>query len=65
MNTVSGSIYLLIPSDSGFTAEISTVSGKINCSIPVTTNNKKMVAGNGASKIRLSSVSGSLNISGI
>lgn len=65
MNTVSGSIYILIPSDSGFTAEISTVSGKINCSIPVTTNNKKMVAGNGASKIRLSSVSGSLNISGI
>ncbi len=62
MKSVSGSISLWIPSDSGFTAEISTVSGKINCSIPVTTSGKRIVAGNGSAEIEMESVSGDLNI---
>ncbi len=62
MDSVSGSISLWIPSDSGFTAELHTVSGKINCAIPVTTSGKKMVAGNGSSEIDIETVSGNLNI---
>jgi len=62
MDSVSGSISLWIPSNSGFTAELHTVSGKINCAIPVTTSGKKIVAGDGRSEIDIETVSGDLNI---
>ncbi len=61
-DSVSGSIYMWIPENSGFTAEISSVSGKVSCSIPVTTTGKKFVAGDGRAKLKLNSVSGNLNI---
>ncbi len=61
-DSVSGSIYMWIPENSGFTAEISSVSGKVKCSIPVTTTGKKFVTGDGRAKLSLNSVSGDLNI---
>ncbi len=62
VDTVSGSVNLWIPADSGFTAEISSVSGKLNTAIPVTTSGKKYIAGDGRAKFSLESVSGDLNI---
>ena len=62
VNSVSGSVNLWIPSSSGFTAELQSVSGKISCAIPSTTAGGKLTAGDGSARIRLSSVSGDLNI---
>ncbi len=65
IESVSGSAYLNIPASSGFTAEISSVSGTLNSSIPVTKSGKRYVHGDGRGEISFSSVSGNLNINSL
>lgn len=61
---VSEKISLRIPSDSGFTLSMETVSGGVDCSIPTVTKDKKMVAGDGKSILKIKSVSGSISVTG-
>lgn len=65
MDSVSGNCTVRVPSNSGFTAKISAVSGKIRCSIPGTMSSDKIEVGDGKASFSLSSVSGDLNIESI
>ena len=65
MDSVSGNCTVRIPSNSGFTAKISAVSGKIKCSIPGTTSNDRIEVGDGKASFKLSTVSGNLTIESI
>lgn len=60
--TISGSTMLELTEDSGFTVEFNTVSGSTTIELPVTETDGKKVYGDGSSKIKISSVSGSLII---
>lgn len=63
--SVSGSVKLLVPTDTHCNAELNSVSGKIRSSLPATTTSvgrgtKVTQVGNGGTTVRLKSVSGSL-----
>ncbi len=62
MDSVSGNCTLRIPADSGFTAKISSVSGKISTTIPATMSDDRIEAGDGDARFSLSTVSGNLRI---
>ena len=63
VGTVSGRTKITLMEDFGFTAKLSTVSGNLNCSLPVTTSGKFNVKhGDGFCNIDVSSVSGGLTI---
>lgn len=67
-NSVSGSVNLQIPGDSGFKAEIGTVSGSINCedfSMKILSSKKNHLeaeAGDGDGRIEVHTTSGSVSI---
>jgi len=67
-NSVSGPVNLQIPGDSGFKAEIATVSGSINCEdfsmkiISSKKNHLEAEAGDGESRIEVHTTSGSVSI---
>lgn len=58
----SGSITLSMPSDAGFSAEIGKTSGSVTTDFPVRTEGKKLVCGNGAADIRISTGSGNIRL---
>lgn len=61
--SISGSIKLLLPENDGFTAKYSSASGGFHCNdFPVQIAEKKAVYQDGGIDIRLSTVSGSMNI---
>ena len=62
IDTVSGGIQLILPSDSGFTLQYDTVSGSMNCDFSVTMSGDKYISGNGAAKFEVGSISGGLRI---
>jgi DUF4097 and DUF4098 domain-containing protein YvlB len=67
-NSVSGSVKLEIPEDSGFKVDVNTVSGDINCedfSMKILSSKKNHLeaeAGDGDSRIEVHTTSGSVNI---
>ncbi len=65
MDSVSGSCFLRIPADSGFEAKFSSVSGKINSSIPATFSDDRLQAGDGDASFSFNSVSGDFRIESI
>jgi len=63
--SVSGDMKLFVPSSSGFTATFGSVSGKMNCTIPVTLSGKKYIAGDGKADFDFDTVSGDVTVSAI
>ncbi len=61
-HSVSGCITLSMPEESGFTAKLGSVSGRISSDFACTTEGKKFICGDGKSEISAETISGCLNI---
>jgi len=61
-DSVSGDVTIQLPADSGFTARLDTVSGRLTCELPGTMSDKRIVCGDGSAQYRINSVSGSVRI---
>lgn len=62
MNTASGDLNLTLPDNCGFTLDRSSLSGAFQSDFATTTENDKIVCGDGACQITFSSLSGNVNI---
>jgi len=62
LSTSSGKITLIVPENTGFTASVSTSSGKVNYTLPLTKSGNKLVYGDGGADIRLETSSGNISI---
>lgn len=62
IETVSGTIHLMIPDGSGFTADVSSVSGGFSCDFEHTRQKNHIVAGDGSAAFTLESTSGNITI---
>ena len=62
MNTASGDLNLTLPDNCGFTLDRSSLSGAFQSDFAITTENDKIVCGDGACQITFSSLSGNINI---
>ena len=62
MNTASGELNLFLPDNCGFTLDRSSLSGSFQSDFATTTENDKIVCGDGACQITFSSLSGNINI---
>lgn len=62
MNTASGDLNLTLPDNCGFTLDRSSLSGEFQSDFATTTENDKIVCGDGACQITFSSLSGNINI---
>ena len=62
MNTASGDLNLTLPDNCGFTLDRSSLSGAFQSDFATTTENDKIVCGDGACQITFSSLSGNINI---
>jgi hypothetical protein len=63
ISSISGDVALVIPPDSGFTLEYSSISGGFQCDFSVLMQEKQVVAGDGAGKYHIDTASGSIRIS--
>lgn len=63
IDSVSGNLSLAVPHEGGFTLDMDTVSGKVNTELPMTERAGSRVYGDGAARIRIDTVSGSITIS--
>ena len=62
MNTASGDLNLTLPDNCGFTLNRSSLSGAFQSDFATTTENDKIVCGDGTCQITFSSLSGNINI---
>lgn len=67
MNSVSGALRLVLPENNGFTAKFSSISGGFATDFPAEVNTEKKrkgraVYGNGETKIKMNTTSGSMRI---
>ena len=62
MNTASGDLNLTLPDNCGFTLDRSSLSGAFQSDFATTTENDKIVCGDGTCQITFSSLSGNINI---
>ena len=62
MNTASGDLNLTLPDNCGFTLDRSSLSGAFQSDFAITTENDKIVCGDGTCQITFSSLSGNINI---
>lgn len=62
MNTASGELNLFLPDNCGFTLDRSSLSGSFQSDFATTTENDKIVCGDGACQITFSGLSGDINI---
>ena len=62
VSSTSGSITAGLSEDPGFTADINTVSGSVDCSVKTEKNGNRYICGNGSTEANLSTVSGSIRI---
>lgn len=62
MNTASGDLNLTLPDNCGFTLNRSSLSGAFQSDFATTTENDRIVCGDGACQITFSSFSGDINI---
>ena len=61
-DTVSGNAFFTIPEGAGFTAELDSVSGTLNCGVPVVSDGKTFRYGDASAIYRFESVSGNVTI---
>ena len=62
MNTASGDLNLTLPDNCGFTLDRSSLSGAFQSDFATTTENDRIVCGDGTCQITFSSLSGNINI---
>lgn len=62
LDAASGGLDLTLPADAGFTAKISSASGRLTSEFPTTQEGKRYVCGDGACKIQASTASGSVTL---
>ena len=62
VNTASGELNLFLPDNCGFTLDRSSLSGAFQSDFATTTENDKIVCGDGTCQITFSSLSGNINI---
>jgi hypothetical protein len=62
MNTASGELNLTLPDNCGFTLDRSSLSGAFQSDFATTTENDKIVCGDGTCQITFSSLSGNINV---
>ena len=62
MNTASGDLNLTLPDNCGFTLNRSSLSGAFQSDFATTTENDRIVCGDGACQITFSSLSGNINL---
>lgn len=62
MNTASGDLNLTLPDNCGFTLDRSSLSGAFQSDFATTTENDKIICGDGTCQITFSSLSGNINI---
>ena len=62
MNTASGDLNLTLPDNCGFTLDRSSLSGAFQSDFATTTENDRIVCGDGACQITFSSLSGNITI---
>lgn len=60
--SVSASFTIYLPENDGFTAQLETVSGNINCDLEVQMNKKRLSYKNGTAKFDFDTVSGNVTI---
>lgn len=65
MESVNGNVELRFSADTGFTADMSTVSGKFSSDFPTTQNGNRHIHGDGSCFIQIENVSGNLTINKI
>ncbi len=62
VETTSGSIAATLPTQPGFTARLSSVSGRIQHDLPLAKQGSDYICGDGSGKVRLSTTSGGITI---
>lgn len=62
LNTVGSSATFYVPADAGITIDMNGVVSDLSCDLPLSRKGKKHVLGNGACKVEVNSVSGTLYI---
>lgn len=62
VGSTSGKITAELPEQPGFTAEIGSVSGKIDYNLPLSRNGDRYVCGDGSAKVEMSSTSGNIQL---
>lgn len=62
VETTSGTVVLTIPADSGFTLEADTLSGRVDCQMPVQMRGDTYLCGDGAAEFEISTTSGDIQI---
>ena len=64
LSCTSGSVFAELPAVPGFSGEIRTVSGSVKSDLAMTRNGNFYTCGDGSVEISISSVSGSVTVSG-
>ena len=62
ISTVSGDVSVALPEEPGFTAEVSTVSGKLDSTMPLTKEGSTYISGDGSEAVEISTVSGDIRV---
>jgi len=62
MDTASGDVDITLPADSGFTAEVDSVSGDFSSDFDYSQRDDRYIAGDGSCRIDLSAMSGNVSI---
>ena len=62
IDTASGDVTMTLPADADITLNVSTASGDFTTEIPMTTNGKTHVLGDGSGQVKISTASGDINI---
>ncbi len=62
ISTTSGDALLTLPADYGFTAKVSTVSGKMDSTMALSKDGNTYTCGDGSGKLELSTVSGDIRM---
>ena len=60
--TTSGSVTAALPGTPGFTAELTTVSGRVDAAMPLSKDGNTYTCGNGEGRVRASTVSGNVRL---
>lgn len=60
--STSGGAALAVPGDAGFTAEISTTSGRVDMALPAKKTGNRYVCGDGSAQVSIHSTSGNVSV---
>lgn len=65
VSTVSGDAHICLPEDTGFTADVSTISGSVSGTLPMQRQDGRYISGDGHCRIDISTVSGDVKMDGV